>query len=72
MTRELDDAAPLTPFILGKNVQLNGNILRFETNEPMKALAQLNQSGYRFVSIKTGSPTLEEVFLNLTGKSLRD
>lgn len=70
--REIAEPESLLPFISGGNVHLAGNLLRFETNEPMQALAQLNKSGCEFVSLKTSSPTLEDVFLNLTGRSLRD
>ncbi len=46
--------------------------MRFETKQPMESLAKLNRSGMRFRSLKVQTANLEDVFLNLTGRRLRD
>jgi hypothetical protein len=38
----------------------------------MESLAMLNRSGLRFLSLKVQTANLEDVFLNLTGRELRD
>jgi ABC-2 type transport system ATP-binding protein len=53
-------------------VQLKNSSLRFETAEPMRSLAALNQSGVSFKALKVETANLEDVFLNLTGRRLRD
>ncbi|MFC1634077.1 ABC transporter ATP-binding protein [Planctomycetota bacterium] len=55
-----------------KELHLEGNTLRFETRQPMESLAKLNRSGERFRSLKVQTANLEDVFLNLTGRRLRD
>jgi ABC-2 type transport system ATP-binding protein len=62
----------LQSFIDSKDFHLKGGMLRFETREPMKSLAKLNRSGVRFRSLKVQTANLEDVFLNLTGRRLRD
>ncbi len=52
--------------------ELNGLSLAVESNEPMAVLADLNSSGVRFVTMQIERPNLETVFLNLTGRKLRD
>ena len=59
-------------FVDNKDLHLEGNTLRFETREPMESLARLNRSGVRFRSLKVQTANLEDVFLNLTGRRLRD
>jgi ABC-2 type transport system ATP-binding protein len=59
-------------FIEDKEIQFEKNTIRFKTNQPMESLAQLNRSGVRFHSIKVQNANLEDVFLNLTGRRLRD
>jgi ABC-2 type transport system ATP-binding protein len=44
---------------------------RIETDEPMKAIADLHAGG-RLVRLRVDQPDLEGVFLNLTGRHLRD
>ncbi len=51
---------------------IKGNRLRIETAYPMKILAELSNAGINFVEIKVERPNLEMVFLNLTGRTLRD
>ena len=52
--------------------QIKGNRLRIETAYPMKILAELSNAGVNFVELKVERPNLEMVFLNLTGRTLRD
>jgi ABC-2 type transport system ATP-binding protein len=52
--------------------QVNENMIRFRTAEPMRALAALNESGVRFRTLRVETANLEDVFLNLTGRRLRD
>lgn len=62
----------LRPFINGQNLNLEETTLSFQTTKPMEALAKLNQSGLHFTSLKVLTANLEDVFLNLTGRRLRD
>lgn len=62
----------INTFVEDKNIQFEKNTIRFKTNRPMESLAKLNQSGLRFHSIKIQTANLEDVFLNLTGRRLRD
>ncbi len=55
-----------------QNLSLEGNTVRFQTGDPMQSLAALNQSGLRFKAMKVDTANLEDVFLNLTGRRLRD
>jgi ABC-2 type transport system ATP-binding protein len=68
----LPDVDRIKSFIDSKDVRLEGKSLRFETGEPMESLAKLNRSGVRFRSLKVQTANLEDVFLNLTGRRLRD
>jgi ABC-2 type transport system ATP-binding protein len=45
---------------------------RIETERPPEAVAELAKSGARFTAIRVERPTLETVFLKLTGRRLRD
>jgi len=58
--------------ITGLPGKFEGNHLRVETYHPMEDLAQLTQAGLNFRQLKINRPDLETVFLNLTGRSLRD
>ena len=51
---------------------LEGNRLRIETHDPIKTVTDLNARGIEFVSLRIERADLETVFLNLTGRSLRD
>jgi len=62
----------IQPFIEDKNIQFEETKIRFETSQPMESLAMLNRSGVRFRSLKVQTADLEDVFLNLTGRRLRD
>ncbi len=66
------DIDKIKPFIEDKNMQSEGTKIRFQTSQPMESLAKLNSSGARFLSLKVQTANLEDVFLNLTGRRLRD
>jgi ABC-2 type transport system ATP-binding protein len=66
------DLDKIKPFIEDKNVQFEETKIRFATSQPMESLAMLNRSGARFRSLKVQTANLEDVFLNLTGRRLRD
>jgi len=51
---------------------IDGNRLRIETDQPMEQLTRLIQSGYKFDKVQIDRADLEAVFLNLTGRRLRD
>jgi len=55
-----------------KTTRLAENTVRFQTVEPMQSLAALNQSGVHFKALRVETANLEDVFLNLTGRRLRD
>ena len=46
--------------------------LRFESDQPLADVARLVESGHRFRTLHIDRPDLETVFLNLTGRRLRD
>ena len=52
--------------------QLEGRHLVVETSTPMEDLARLNNAGVSFTRLKVERANLESVFLNMTGRSLRD
>ena len=68
----LSDRDRIKRFIEDENVQFEGTQIRFETSRPMESLAMLNRSGVRFRSLRVQTANLEDVFLNLTGRRLRD
>jgi len=51
---------------------IEGNTLRIETMHPTQDLVNLAQAGLNFRQLRVDRPDLETVFLNLTGRSLRD
>jgi ABC-2 type transport system ATP-binding protein len=51
---------------------LEGTHLRVETDEPLEELARLSERGVRFSQVRIERADLETVFLNLTGRRLRD
>jgi ABC-2 type transport system ATP-binding protein len=69
---KLSEPDKLRSFIEDKNVQFEETKIRFKTSQPMESLAKLNRSGVRFQSLKVQTANLEDVFLNLTGRRLRD
>ncbi|MGB2865319.1 MAG: ABC transporter ATP-binding protein [Sedimentisphaerales bacterium] len=66
------DVNKIKSFVDDKNMQSEGTKIRFQTSRPMESLAKLNSSGVRFLSLKVQTTNLEDVFLNLTGRRLRD
>jgi ABC-2 type transport system ATP-binding protein len=68
----LTERSRIEQFIKGKKMQFEENKVRFETSQPMESLAKLNRSNVRFRSLKVQTANLEDVFLNLTGRRLRD
>ncbi len=55
-----------------RDIEIGQDTVRFQTAEPMQSLGSLNQTGLRFRAIKVETANLEDVFLNLTGRRLRD
>lgn len=53
-------------------VPLDGLSVRFESDIPFDEIARLSTSGIAFDTLEISRPDLEAVFLNLTGRSLRD
>jgi len=66
------DINKIKQFVDDENIQLDETKIRFQTSWPMESLAKLNSSGMRFLSLKVQTTNLEDVFLNLTGRRLRD
>ncbi len=72
LEEKLSDPETITKFVKHENVQLGEKSVRFATSQPMESLAALNRSGVRFRTLKVQNADLEDVFLNLTGRRLRD
>jgi ABC-2 type transport system ATP-binding protein len=51
---------------------LEGKRLRVESERPMEVLTALSAARVNFTDLKIERPNLEKVFLNLTGRRLRD
>jgi linearmycin/streptolysin S transport system ATP-binding protein len=51
---------------------LEGNRLRFASDQPFEEANRLRNAGVQFVRFHVDRPSLESVFLNLTGRRLRD
>ena len=66
------DPGRIKTLIDNKDVQFENNRITFQTDKPMESLAKLNSSGLRFRSLRVQMANLEDVFLNLTGRRLRD
>jgi ABC-2 type transport system ATP-binding protein len=66
------DPEKIKQLINHKDAQLEGKTIRFDTGRPMESLAMLNRTSLRFLSLKVETANLEDVFLNLTGRRLRD
>jgi ABC-2 type transport system ATP-binding protein len=69
VTAVLDGALPDSAQLPGT---LNEGELRFESDQPLKEVARLSSRGLNFRTLHIDRPDLEGVFLNLTGRSLRD
>ena len=59
---------PETPFPW----ELSNGVLDIETDNPLADLAEIYATGIRAKEIRVERPNLEKVFLNLTGRKLRD
>jgi len=66
------DPAGLAARLGAGEPSVEGKTIRFQTTEPAQALAALNQCGVRYKTLKVDTANLEDVFLNLTGRRLRD
>ena len=69
---KLSNPDSIKQYIDSEKVQFEESKIRFETSRPMESLAMLNRSGVRFNTLKVQTANLEDVFLNLTGRRLRD
>ncbi len=72
MEEKITEPEKFQKFIDGENIRFEETTVKFRTPKPMEALAGLNNSGMRFNSLKVQTANLEDVFLNLTGRRLRD
>ncbi|MDD5063822.1 MAG: ABC transporter ATP-binding protein [Phycisphaerae bacterium] len=66
------DLDKIRQLVGNSNIQFEETKIRFETPRPMESLAMLNRSGIHLQSLKIQTANLEDVFLNLTGRRLRD
>jgi len=66
------DLDKIRQLIGSSNIQFEETKVKFETPRPMESLAMLNRNGIHLKSLKIQSANLEDVFLNLTGRRLRD
>jgi ABC-2 type transport system ATP-binding protein len=66
------DAAGLAARLKATALTIEGHTVRFQTAQPAQALATLNPCGLRYRTLKVDTANLEDVFLNLTGRRLRD
>ena len=69
---KLSSPDSIKQYIDSENIQFDETKIRFETSRPMESLAMLNRSGLHFNTLKVQTANLEDVFLNLTGRRLRD
>jgi ABC-2 type transport system ATP-binding protein len=66
---ELDKPPEATVELPGK---VEANVLRFSSDQPFEEANRLRALGLQFTRFHVDRPTLETVFLNLTGRRLRD
>ncbi len=66
------ELAELPPSTEGLPAQPDGNKLRYQTERPFEEATRLASLGLKLTSFRIDQPDLEKVFLNLTGRSLRD
>ena len=52
--------------------EMDGLSLRVETDRPLEEVARLTDAGVHFTRLRVDRPDLEAVFLNLTGRRLRN
>ena len=75
VTGEVNAGHQITDFRdpLIEDFSLAGREIRFSSARPFDAIAMLsNRHNLRFDTLQMSRPDLESVFLNLTGRSLRD
>jgi len=70
MIEAVFDKAPDDPGKIPGTIE--GNVLKMETSRPSRDLIAMTQTGVVFRQLHVRRPDLEKVFLNLTGRSLRD
>ena len=51
---------------------VEGNIWKFTSKHPFEEIARATSAGTQLATLNVARPSLEHVFLNLTGRSLRD
>lgn len=56
----------------GLPAEPENDTVRFESDDPIADVTKLTQSGMRFQSLQIANSDLESVFLQLTGRNLRD
>lgn len=66
---ELETELPSSITLPGER---NGMTIKFESDHPFNDVYALQQKGVTFASLHVERPDLESVFLNLTGRRLRD
>jgi ABC-2 type transport system ATP-binding protein len=69
ITIELDPDAAIPTDLPGR---IEDHFLRLESDRPLEQIAQISARGLVFRSLHVERPDLERVFLNLTGRRLRD
>lgn len=69
---ELQDRSKIAQFVEDENMGFEAGRIRFSTSKPMESLAMLNRSGVPLRSLNVQKANLEDVFLHLTGRRLRD
>ena len=69
---EMELREPMEDPSLLPGAVLQDSILRLETDRPLETVAQIGKLGLSFLNMKVHRSDLETVFLNLTGRRLRD
>lgn len=76
VTVELEEPAPALALDGARNLTIDDRKIRFEltdlTRDLPRVLGELAAQGHRIAAVRTDGTSLEEVFLHLTGRSLRD
>ncbi len=60
------------PADLDLEAEVSGDTIRIDTDAPFEAVARLGRKDVAITSLRIDRPDLERVFLQLTGRSLRD
>lgn len=73
---EAEAVARVVPGLQGSHLLVEGNVVRFQVPQAATALPallrELTLAGIDPIGVETARPTLDDVFLALTGRSLRD